>query len=278
MTKTTCKNIIKYKNKTIKNYNKNNFFVAIPTYKRYNDVYEKTIKTLLNGGVDYNKIFIFVADQLEYDNYKLALPINSYHKIVIGVLGINNQRKFIVNYFKQGDCVLFVDDDVERIDKLNKNGDGFIQMKRSLNTFINHAFNLCKLNNIFLWGIYPVRNPFFMKPRPQITCDLRFILGTFYGIIIRHSPDLNTTLKEKEDVENSILHFIKDNKLLRFEKITLKTKFFNPNGGIGSIDNRINTHKNSALYLSKKYPSFGKIKIRKNGIYEFTLNNNPYNT
>jgi hypothetical protein len=270
----------KLQSKTLKNKSNNpDFYVAIPTYKRYKQVFEKSIKTLIDGGIDYKKIHIFVANKDEYEKYKSELPENVYGKIIIGVLGITNQRNFIVNYFKKGDAVLFLDDDVERIEKLKKDGSGFIEMKRKtreLNTFICSAFKECRENNIYLWGIYPVRNAFFMKPRPEKTYDLRFILGTFYGMIIRHDYDLKLTLREKEDLENTILHYIKDGSVLRFEKVTLKTKFFNPDGGIGALENRKKVHKKSALYLEKKYTDYGRIKVRDNGIYEFVLKPNPH--
>lgn len=260
--------------KTRKNTVSCNYVVAIPTYKRYNEVYEKSIKTLLDGGVSHKKIHIFVANNDEYKKYSEILPLGSYYKIIIGKLGITNQRRFMVKYFLEGSNVLFLDDDVEKIEKLNKTGTKLIEMKRGtdeLHRFICDAFIECKKKNIFLWGIYPVRNPFFMKPRPIKTYDLRFILGTFYGTIIRHSKDLKPSVEEKEDVENSILHYKKDGKLLRFEKVTLKTKFFNPKGGIGSFNERLKTHEISAKTLLKKYPEYGRIQLRKNGMYEFVL-------
>lgn len=256
-----------------------NYVIAIPTYKRYEDVYNKTLQTLLKYGINSKKIYIFVANKDEYEKYKFILPKDSYYKIIVGVLGITNQRKFMVKYFKENTNVVFMDDDIEKIERLHKDGTKFIEMKKftqrskhsELDTFICNAFQECREKNIYLWGIYPVRNAFFMKPRPEKTYDLRFILGTMYGMIIRHDKDLIPHLKEKEDVENSILHYIKDGSVLRFEKITIKTKFFNPNGGIGSLEERKQTHKDSALYLERKYSNYGRIKVRDNGIYEFQL-------
>ena len=36
------------------------YVVAIPTYKRYNEVTKKTLPTLKKGGVPKNKIHVFV--------------------------------------------------------------------------------------------------------------------------------------------------------------------------------------------------------------------------
>ena len=272
-TKTLKRNINNKRNNTRKNKSID-YIIAIPTYKRYSQVYDKSIKTLIQHKVNPKKIYIFVANKEEEKLYKKNLPPDSYYKIIIGVLGINNQRKFMINYFKQGTNVVFIDDDVERIEELKNDK---LKEINNVDRFIKEAFQECYRKNIYLWGVYPVRNPFFMKPRPIKNYGLRFILGTFYGQIIRHSKDLITSLPEKEDVENSILHYKKDCGVLRFDKVTIKTKFYNPEGGIYAMTkDRKTIHKKAAMTLSKKYPEYGSIWIRNNGIYEFKLKSLPY--
>ena len=248
-----------------------NYIIAIPTYKRYNILINMTLKTILDSNINPKKIYIFVADSNEYNQYKSILPKNTYNKIIIGKLGIDKQRKFITNYFDEGTPVVFMDDDIQSIQILK--GDKLIKLK-NIDKFIQSAFNECINQGLYLWGIYPVNNPFFMKSRPEITNKLRFILGTLYGQIIRHSKDLITHAKEKEDIENSILHFIKDGGVIRYEKITIKTKFYNKNGGISTMfSDRSKVNEADAKYLQKKYPEYGKIWQRKNGVYEFRLKN-----
>ena len=41
------------------------FIVAIPSYQRANELNEKTLITLKNGGIQPEQIFIFVADDLQ---------------------------------------------------------------------------------------------------------------------------------------------------------------------------------------------------------------------
>lgn len=254
------------------------YIVAIPSYKRYHEIYSKSIQTLLNGGVHYTKIYIFVANKDEKEKYVDSLKQygKCYSKIIVGKLGINNQRKFIIKYFEEGTNVVFMDDDVETIEKLNIETEK-LNMVKNLHTLICDAFFECIEKDIFLWGIYPVRNVFFMKPRPEKSYGLRFILGTFYGQRIRHSKDLITGVAEKEDVENSILHYKKDCGVLRLERIALKTKFYNPKGGICAMTkDRKKIHEKSAKQLEKKYGEYGNIWIRGNGTYEFKLKNLPY--
>jgi len=244
--------------------------IAIPTYKRYNLIKNKTIKLLNHYNIDKYIIYIFVANEEEYTKYKLELPD---HNIIIGELGIKNQREYIKHYFNVGECILFMDDDIDGVLELNKEAQ--LYKLDDLDIFIKFAFDECIDTNSYLWGVYPVNNPYFMKTRPKINNKLSFILGTFYGQIIRHSPDLITNVDEKEDVENSILHFTKDKIITRFEYITIKTKYYNTNGGISSMSNdRDAVNKLSAEYLDKHYSNFGKIWQRKDGRYEFKLKHN----
>lgn len=248
----------------------NKYYIAIPSYRRSQLIQQKTLKLLNKYSIDKSIIYIFVADEEEHEIYKLALPD---YNIVVGKLGIANQRNFIRNYFKPGDKVLSIDDDVEHILELNK--DKKLIEIPDLDLFINYAFEECVDQSIFLWGIYPVNNPYFMKSRDKFNHKLSFIIGTFFGQIIRHTDDLNLNLSEKEDIENSILHFKKDKQLLRFEHRTIKTKFYNKIGGLGGPSfQRVLNNKTATEYLDKHYSNFGKSWQRKDGRYEFRLKRN----
>ena len=73
------------------------YVIAIPSYNRPNEIIKKTLKTLADGGVEKERIFIFVADEEQAEIYK---PTG--YKIIIGVIGIANQRVFISKYFPVG--------------------------------------------------------------------------------------------------------------------------------------------------------------------------------
>jgi len=76
------------------------YVVAIPSYQRPIAIEQKTLKTLKEGGVSSDKIYIFVASNEEYDKYFNKIDKNLYHQIIVGELGIRNQRVFISKFFK----------------------------------------------------------------------------------------------------------------------------------------------------------------------------------
>jgi hypothetical protein len=246
-----------------------NYVVAIPTYNRHEVLANKTLKTLMEGNVNKNSVFLFVANKEQYALYENAIPKNMYNEIIIGKKGITNQRKFIAKYFPEGQYVISMDDDVEELEILK--GDKLIKLK-NVDDFFLHAYDLLKKKNLFIWGIYPVRNPFFMYKNN--TTDLRFIIGVTFGFIVRHNKILEPSVKAetKEDYEQTILYFKMDGGVLRFNNITAKTKFNAP-GGLGT--DRYERNKNAAEYLEKKYPNIVTVFKRKNGTYEVKLARTP---
>jgi 5,10-methylenetetrahydrofolate reductase len=91
------------------------YVIAIPTYNREDIISKKTLKTLLEGGVNKNKIYLFVANKEQYKLYYENVPKNMYKEIIIGKLGITNQRKFISKYFPENQYIISIDDDVEEL-------------------------------------------------------------------------------------------------------------------------------------------------------------------
>jgi hypothetical protein len=246
------------------------YVVAIPTYNRVQEVTNKTLTTLKEGGVSKNKIYLFVANKQQYELYEQNVPKELYNEIIIGKKGITNQRIFISQYFKEGQYVISMDDDVEEFEVLK--GEKLVKLK-DVNKFFINAHKLMKKEKLFIWGIYPVRNPFFMYD--EITFDLRFIIGVTFGFIVRHDKKLkmSTNAETKEDYEQTILYYKMDGGVIRFNNITAKTKFNSP-GGLGT--DRFERNKKAAEYLVKKYPDIVTRKDRKDGTPEVKLNKMPY--
>jgi hypothetical protein len=120
------------------------YVVAIPSYKRQDILIKKSLKTLKEGGVSASKIHIFVANEEERENYEKAVPKELYGKIVVGVKGITNQRKFIVKYFPENKYVVSIDDDVEQIEKMD--GPSKLVKIRNVDVFFRRGYEDLKKN------------------------------------------------------------------------------------------------------------------------------------
>jgi hypothetical protein len=244
------------------------YCISIPSYKRSTICNNKTLTTLHNLGIPKSKINVFIAEE-DLENYQKDLNPDYYNEIIIGVKGITHQRQFIYEYYPAGTHLVSIDDDVESLD---------LSMTEytSADDFFLKAFSLCIDENCFIWGVYPVFNPFFRQHRTPITTNLNYIIAAFYGTIIRPvSEDLKLTITmdgNKEDIERSILYYLKDGKTLRFNQIGFKTKYYGSDGGgLGIFKDRLELMKTNTIAINNRYPDITKIKIRKNGMYEIVF-------
>jgi hypothetical protein len=240
--------------------------IAIPSYKRADQLAAKTIATLSRMNINPECIHVFVVPE-EYDIYVQTLQPDTYHHIIPGNPGLVEQREFIENHFPENTHIVFLDDDICDIDLS-------ITEWNTLHQFFKHAFHICHDTNAFIWSVYPVHNPFFRKNKQPFTTHLNYCIGAFYGIINRpNHPMLKINIARqgnKEDVERTIRYWNLDQATVRFNQVGFKTKYYGT-GGLGSLKERLEHMKNNTIALHEQYPDITRIKIRKNGLYEITF-------
>lgn len=257
------------------------YVIAIPSYKRSSMLKDKTLTMLQKHNIGEQKIYVFVSDKDEANEYKQVIPKSMYHKIIIGELGLKNQRNFITKYFPNNTNIVQMDDDItdikqidfsnSKLSKKTKKPNKYYETKsiEHLNQFIKHSFIQCRSKKLYLWGVFPVNNPYFMNLKT--TTDLRFIVGPFFGIINRKykdGKDLLSTINEKEDVERSIKYYIKDGGVMRFNYISIETKYYrNPGGMQSEFKNRKEEALKSATYLNNLYPQYTTLYLKKKSGY-----------
>lgn len=252
------------------------YVVAIPSYKRAEVCRDKTIAMLQHHHIPSSKIFVYVANQEEYEEYKKVLDKSTYHQLIVGKKGLVPQRQFIMSQWKQDKPIVFFDDDVAKIDmSLSPKFKG-----KSLDHFFKGAFAECRTHHSYLWGVYPVFNPFFRKGRDEMSTCLNYIVGAFYGIINRpHLDAIKLTITkengQKEDVERTLKYFIHDGIVLRFNRIGFVTKYYGKSGGLGTFDDRLRPMREASQKLLAKYGEYGSISTKSTGMTEFKLRKIP---
>jgi hypothetical protein len=260
----------------------NEYVIVIPTYKRHNTIANNTLSVLANHKISSKQIYLFVANKDEQALYESTVPANLYGHIIVGVLGLHNQRNFISDYFPEGQCIIEMDDDISEIYELTKSRSTRRMTKKrkyyqnltpikNLDAFLISAFNYLKTSGLWIFGVYPVCNGYFMTS--TITTDLRFIVGPMWGFINRHLPDLKLTISEKEDSERTLQFFTKDGGVLRFNNIAFKTNYYTNKGGMQAEgkDRKVESNK-ASRYLHSKYPDLTTIsQSKKSGYTELKL-------
>jgi hypothetical protein len=255
------------------------YVIAIPSYQRAELLNKKTLQTLADHNIPSKRIYVFVANKTEEEIYRKILNPNYYGHLIVGEKGLKNQRNFISRYFKNDQEILNMDDDIGGFKILKHHNTSlkarstqsyrtkyYLEPLSNLNEFITNAFKLLRKHTLFLWGLYPIANPYFMTP--TISTDLKLIVGPVWGSINRHDSDLRLTIDEKEDVERTLQYYVKDGGVLRFNNTCVQTTYYKTPGGMQADQrDRKKDALESAIYLNKKYPNLTKLNLSKKSGY-----------
>ena len=169
---------------------------------------------------------------------------------------------WVFKHFKEGQYIVKLDDDISSFKKLQ--GEKLVKMY-NIGDVINEGFKLCEQKGFKLFGIYPVANAYFMKSQKDYTEDLRFVVGAFMGIINQRDNQIDIAIKIKGDYEYAINSFLKNGGMIRFNRIAFNYDITKNEG------DRINTMKDDAKILIRKYPDLVKENIRRGDMGEILL-------
>ena len=241
------------------------FHIAIPSLSRTNQLKNKTYKFLKNKGFEDSEINIFVIDK-EYDEYRSAFPECN---IIIGRLGVKNQKNYIQDYFENESYILQLDDDIEgyyycipQICPKTYQEKGHKLIGTPFKNHIDSIINKMIEKDTTLWAPYPCPNPFFMHKATIKDNELCYCAG---AMILYKNLRLMRTYDIIEDFDFSLLHHL-NGKIYRESEFTFKAGAYTNPGGIQSLNIR---NKNSKLQAVQKFikenPIYAKLKMKSDG-------------
>jgi hypothetical protein len=243
--------------------------VAIPSYKRPETLRDKTLTVLKHYRIPASKITVFVADKEQEKLYKDTLKEGSYGKIIVGIVGMGAIRNFISDYYPVGTQIVNIDDDIKGFLEYDASKPRKEKPLRSLLAVIKKGFTECEKAEARLWGVYPVANGFFMKPK--ISTDLRYVIGSFWGCINAGTKAVKITLDDKEDYERSILYYKADGAIIRLNMVAPISSYYKEPGGMQEERTKQRVEK-SARWLVKTYPDLAVLNpSKKSGFMEVRL-------
>jgi hypothetical protein len=247
------------------------WIIVIPSYKREETVQSKTLATLEKYNIPPSRINIFVADKEQEAIYKKAVPKSAYNKLVVGVPGLAEVRNYVFDYYPKGKKIVMMDDDVT--DFVERTKDGGMRPLKDLVAVIEKGFTEAKKADASLWGIYPVPNGFFMKD--TITTDLKFIIGSFWGIInpgVSGKDGIKLPMSEKEDYIRTLMSWDRDGAVVRINYVSPKTAYYKEPGGMQADPKRLEKQHIAVKFIMDKWPD--KVMMnprRKSGYPEILL-------
>lgn len=217
--------------------------IVIPTYKRYE---MKTIKLLEREGFTPDEITIYVANQEEYDLYKI---VYTSYSIVIGLIGIKAQREFIQSQYPEGTILISIDDDIEDF----KHTEG-----KNLREIFTECIEYLAKSSAGILSFNPSSNPFFSLREWDFKQGRYLVCGFIYLCKVDHS--IIGDIEFVEDYDNSMMYLKKYGSVIRYGKVCFKTKFC----GTGSFQLREKYELNVDKLLAK-YPADLYFNIKKSG-------------
>ena len=242
-----------------------NFRVAIPSISRAETITKKTLNYLKQTDIDMSKVDIFLSNPNEEQAYRENLKNYPVNIIVSNTKHVNTQRNFIVDYYKEDELILGIDDDIDLV-AMKVDDKNTIQLN-SLTEFVENAFAISLDKKIDMWGVNPVINPYFMKN--NVTFNLKYIVACFYGWRNNHDEKAYVSTNPeygKEDFERSIRYYIADGGVTRFNYVAPKTKYYSEKGGIQNY-RTVEYEETAVKWLLETFPMYCKRNTKSKGKY-----------
>lgn len=237
--------------------------VVIPSYERYLTIGNNTLRYLESIKYPREKILVFVANEEQEKLYTDWLEPHQYGKIIVGVLGLSNQRNFITKYLEQDEVFISFDDDVQKIRMLPE---------YTFYSMLQEACKQIREGIVGLAGCLP--NDDGRRFKNNYTLHLAHILGAFYICKNDRAKQLVSipgVCEGKEDYFRTIQYFLAFGNILRFQYAGVQTLYRNPDGGIEQTG-RKDRDEIACQYLVARYPSLCKRIYKKSGFPDVILN------
>lgn len=243
--------------------------IAIPSYRRAETLRDKTLKLLKDYKIPHDKIHVFVANKEEEATYKATLDPTTYGHMHVAIPGMAAVRNFITGFFPVGKAIFNMDDDIRGFIEYSEGARRNERPLRDLAGFITRGFREARATGFRLFGVYPVANGYFMKPGPPST-DLRYVIGSVWGII-NPGKILTVTIDDKEDYLRSVIMYLLDGGVLRYNDVAPQSAYYKEPGGMQET-RTMRRIEASAKAMVEAFPDLVKINLtKKSGMPEVRL-------
>lgn len=239
---------------------KSTFKIAIPTYDRPQYLKKSTLNYLDECKINHKDIFIFVDNKQQEEIYKKEID-NSYNLIrggnkgKLGHDGINN---FILDYFKQGEPILFLHDDLIGLYKsICSPKPHQKKITTDLTTEMLKLINYMKKENTILGGVNNSSNNMWnCNNKTDYRKDLPFVPSFVYMLFIDKQIKLPKGVIN-DDIDRSFRIMEKYGSIVRLNKIWANANSRTLEGGLDktNVDNKV---KQNLIKLKKEFPQYLK--------------------
>ena len=225
-----------------------NYKIVIPSLSRVTILKKRTLAMLEKHNIKKSIVYIFVVEEEANDYYK---ELHGYN-IIVGKKGISEQRTFISNYFDEDQPLISLDDDIKDIYELEGKA---LKPLKDLSKLFKNTLNLLDFEGCRCAGIYPVKNPFYMRNHYSI--NLSFCIGQVRFFLNTREIETTRLYTLLEDYETSLYYYVYNGKIVRLNNICADADYNKLSGGLSSITNRdYDIKKKEVLDFYNQYQDF----------------------
>lgn len=244
-----------------------NYRVVINSTGRADVLAAKTLPFLRAAGIEPEVWVANEQEQLRYASQIMDVKVyvaehdpEDRRLEVVGKepVGLGKARNTVIRRSAIGEEIVFIDDDLTGISEAI--GPKELRPVEDLDALFRSMFRDTRAAGATLWGIYPVANPYFMRPR--IRYDLTYICGGLFGVITTGKAHEVVTLDDKEDFERSIRHYMHDGHVVRNERYCIGTTGYTGKGGMQLSRTPLRVRAASE-WMVAKYPGLCTLNMSK---------------
>ena len=204
---------------------------------------------LHDWGFPKEAIWIGVHDEQarqEYEN-----DIGDMAKVInLDISNVGGKRHHLLAMAKNGQKVVIFDDDIQRIQWLDKDGQMHdIESGEQFVRLLDYCFSFASKCSSVLWGTYPVVNPYFMSHTIDVN---NLLICTFMGTVAGTFNFGEDTIV-KEDMELCLRNMASGMNVVRFNFIVADAKHRTQGGAYDEWKSGIDDEVSKGL--CKKYPA-----------------------
>lgn len=238
------------------------FEVAVPTFRREDAIKRMTLAMLRANRIAPGSVTLFVASASQAKAYAASLSGGEFavfaDRIVVGGAGVRAARNAIRAHFEPGTHVVSIDDDVRAVLAARKGAFANADVR----DIVRDGALACDVYGAKLWGLYPVKNTYFMGARPF--AGLAFVQGQFFGCVVDRDPAMTLDLEIKEDHENTLNHYVRDGVVARLEYAVADSVMYETPGGIQATTLRtVAKNRRAAEKLKARFGDLVTLFVRK---------------
>ena len=191
------------------------YIFCIPSYKRADN--QACLHYLHDLGFDRSMIYISTQDKNDYVQYKVlygGMAKIAYRKGSC----ISDNRNTLLDMFGADSRIIMLADAIKSFHVLRGETLCKLETRKDVEAMIERGYDVCCREGAVMWGIYPIKNDFFMDSTYVVN---NLIIGCFMAFEKNPHYRFAREYRLKEDFELS-LRMIQDGKrIVRFNDVTI---------------------------------------------------------